>query len=374
MDYKKIKKLISCKLLLIIFAIFPFGQIDKLIFSLLGVNIPLHLIDVFVFLFVILNRPVLPRKVKSFFVVLLFSWALSFLAIQNYAIYPGVFYLLRFFVYMSFGFSCYRFDRKKIDLSKTLFLLGFVIAIAGLLQYFLIPDIRELKILGWDDHYFRLVSTFLDPAFTGILLVLSIFIFLASKLSRKKSNYIFLGLVLLALLLTYSRASFIALVVGGFVYFSFKKSKLFLVLGILFIFLIPLLPHKSSEGANLLRTKSIQLKIVNYKESFQIISRNPVFGVGFNNICFYREKDLNSHSCSGLDNSFLFMLATTGVLGTIAFCDIFFSGLKNLSKKRKPLIWSSFAVILLHSMFTNTLFYPYIILWMGLLISEAYKE
>src|SRR3989344_442832 len=44
--------------------------------------------------------------------------------------------------------------------------------VVGLFQYWLIPDMRFLAILGWDDHYFRLVSTQFDPNFTGLLLVL----------------------------------------------------------------------------------------------------------------------------------------------------------------------------------------------------------
>ena len=46
-------------------------------------------------------------------------------------------------------------------------LYGSLIIWFGILQYALVPDLRSLHILGWDDHLNRLAGSFLDPNFTG---------------------------------------------------------------------------------------------------------------------------------------------------------------------------------------------------------------
>src|SRR5690606_32109779 len=61
---------------------------------------------------------------------------------------------------------------SQMKLDKTLVINALIAvavftAIFGWFQYILLPDLTAMKIFGWDDHYFRMVGTFFDPAFFG---------------------------------------------------------------------------------------------------------------------------------------------------------------------------------------------------------------
>ena len=49
-------------------------------------------------------------------------------------------------------------------------------SVFGILQYLIWSDLTALKYLGWDDHLLRMVGTFLDPTYLGLILVLGIII------------------------------------------------------------------------------------------------------------------------------------------------------------------------------------------------------
>ena len=105
-----------------------------------------------------------------------------------------------------------------------------------------------------------------------------------------------------------------------------KRIKWFVVLIIALGIMIFLLPRPSSEGVKLERAFSILLRLKNYKETIVIWQNSPLFGVGYNNLCFARNKFIGeanylSHSCSGSDSSILALIATTGILGFIFFIE-----------------------------------------------------
>ena len=62
----------------------------------------------------------------------------------------------------------------------------------GFIQYFFYPDLRNLYYLGWDPHYYRIVSTILDPNFCGILFALGVFLSLYLY-SQKKLKVFLIG-------------------------------------------------------------------------------------------------------------------------------------------------------------------------------------
>ena len=74
-----------------------------------------------------------------------------------------------------------------------------------------IPDIKPLFSLGWDMHLFRLVGTFMDPAFLSIIIVLGSVIAINYYLTFHKKHYLLIILFLLiSLAFTYSRAGYFA--------------------------------------------------------------------------------------------------------------------------------------------------------------------
>ncbi len=355
-------------LIFLYFTIFPFGK-------LLGV-IP-DLVVLLVSIFFILEK----RKVKlnGFLVVFIFSllFSLSFFKVSQIVL--GFSYLVRFigyFIFIDVIHERFGVKNKRRDLIfNTLIIIGLFVAIFGWIQYLIFPDLRILKTIGWDDHYFRLASTFLDPAFTGIILVLAeILVAIKTLLKRSVLNYLLILFFIFTILFTYSRASYLAFIFS-FLFLILKFKKKFLItLLILFVIMIPFLPKASSEGTNLARTYSVNQKFFNYQESVELIKVSPIFGLGFDNLCIAKQKFLNesniiSHSCSGLDNSVLFIVATTGIVGLTAFIWQIY---KIVRETKIDLyawgLFASFIAIFVHGMFTNTFFYSFVLGWIAALV------
>jgi len=372
-------------LILLLLCVYPLGQLPKIFLGF-------HLIDVIVVLVTVFmvvekfkssNIPITYRikeiykkykNISLFLFASLFSLLVSFVfgAIDIF----GVLYLFRFWVYLTFVLFFPVKKKGKSFVLLSLVIVAVVIALYGWLQYLLFPDLTNLIYFGWDDHYYRLVSTFIDPAFTGILLVLGTLSALAYVAVSKRSFLI--GIVvflMISLAFTYSRASFISLILGYFVFLWKKNKTAFFALIFLFFFFVVLLPSPGGEGVKLGRTSSIQQKIDNYKESLKIISHSPLFGVGYNNICKVKRLigiDISRqyHSCYGLDNSFLLIWAANGIVGLIGFIVYINSLTKNTTEDIYGRLFNASGLaVFFHSFFTNTIFYTWIIVWLAFLAS-----
>jgi len=286
------------------------------------------------------------RRLKFFRPVLWFGLA-GLVSLIFSGFQPGGLYLVRFLAYSLL-------INLKID-KKYLLFFSSAIAVFGLIQYLLVPDTRFLAALNWDDHYYRLLSTLLDPNFTGIILVLGLILV---YFYRPKTWWLY-GLHLAALLLTYSRSSYLALVVSA-LYLAWFKQKLklfflgFSVLGLVLL----LLPRPGGDGVKLERLFSVKQRLDNYREGVSLWQSRPVFGLGFNTLRYYRH-DPVSHAAGGLDSSLLFVLATTGVVGLIAYVNL----LRSLWQK-SLLLRLSLVALLVHSLFVNSLFYPFTMIWL----------
>lgn len=342
-------------------AIFPFGQIFK-IGDLLFLDVIIGAVALFT-LFTAKKYPTWYKYFVYFIIFALFSWIFNYFVIQNIFILKSFLYLVRLFIYSLIPVFVSN-QKNKSNVISYMLAISVVIATFGFLQYLFLPDLRSLKILNWDDHYFRLVGTFLDPGFTAIILVLGAILALCK---RKYSWFIFLGL---SILFTYSRAGYLALFVSLFYYFfKTKKIKTFVLLATCFMLLATLLPSGQGEGQKLTRTSTILARLTNYKQSIEIIKKSPVLGVGYNNICAVKNENTDSHSCFGLDNSFLFILATTGVVGLILFVSWGLSVMSLFSHSTYyVLLATSTLSVLIASMFANAIFYPHIMVWLGILL------
>ena len=155
----------------------------------------------------------------------------------------------------------------------------------GILQYVYLPDTRYFYFFGWDDHYFRLIAPYLDPAFTGVILVLSGLALFSIK-KMQKWILVAIAVTVFALLLTYSRASFLAFSAGLLALgYLTKRLTVAAILVLAFSAGILFLPNPGGEGVDLTRTSSIVAKMQNTAETVEIVAGAPVFGVGFNNLC-----------------------------------------------------------------------------------------
>ncbi|MBU2577563.1 hypothetical protein KKA69_01905, partial [Patescibacteria group bacterium] len=213
-------KFIARIIFYLILIIFPLGQLLRINLPFLGPDATLQPIDSLVFLFSffwILRIIIKKEEVKP---PLFFTEFLIFGAIAGFSLFlkldveavktvnfilsnltgneirfltideiiPALLYLARFWNYIAFYFCITDFFREERKSSSKYFIFGgLAIAFIAIGQYIFFPDTRILKYLGWDDHYFRAIGSFLDPAFTGIILVLSLIALIVDFLDEEKS-------------------------------------------------------------------------------------------------------------------------------------------------------------------------------------------
>lgn len=306
-------------------------------------------------------------------------------------------YALRWLLYAMLYFVVKDFDkgfRRKI--LNLLVFAGGIVLFAGYMQYFFYNNLRNLYYLGWDDHLYRMFSVFLDPNFAGVFYALYLFLLFGMLLDthmRKERKYFFTYgllsfLTILALVLTYSRSGLIAFVAGMAVFLVMKQGKKLAlpILGIGALFLL-LFSNVWVEGRNPFRVVSSQERLKSVSEAIHVIQKNPVIGVGFNAYRYAQnrygfrtsEKWQISHADAGTDNSLLFVLATTGVVGLSAYVFLWIRVFRvaSPSPKRRGLNGTSYlramvvatmAGLIASSLFLNTLFYPMLMYWMWILL------
>ncbi len=262
----------------------------------------------------------------------------------------------------------------------------------GLIQYFWYPYLRNLSYLGWDPHLYRVFSTFLDPNFASIFFVLTLWLGTYLWFQNKQRWIVGLGeiLVFVALLLTYSRSGYLALVFGiATMAVCSKHAKQAIVIILLFIGMLFLLPHKEGEGVKLFRTVSTVARFGNWQRGVTLIKEAPLLGHGFNTLRYVQRKhgwvddtQIVSHAGAGLDNSMEFIWATTGILGLGIYlwllARIFRMGKSVLqSVKFRQLgvvLITTMVSVIIHSQFSNSLFFPQIVMWVWILIAALEKS
>ena len=346
---------------------------------------PVDLIVFFLFIYWLLrvkkSRYKLLKPITLFSVIAFFSLLINF---SNYSIeqlFISSLYLLRWLLYSSIYFIFRDIGKNQSEkIRKYTMFTGIAILMTGLVQFIFYPSLRGLYYLGWDEHLSRLFSTFLDPNFAGVILVL-FFIFafiLRAKIfgDRKKLSYFILFIIFLGIILTYSRGAILMFISSSLAYSFVKKDwkiigSTIVVFSIVFLLLIP---GFYLENTNLLRTVSTKERIGTSIKALQIFKENPL-GVGFNAYRYAREKfgekDLSvagpSHSGAGVDNSFIFVLVTSGFLGLISYFYLLFGlfrlGLSKLSNNYGLILVVSVFGLIVNSLTINSMFYSFIMLW-----------
>lgn len=378
------------RLIFFYLALFPFGLLTRLPVSVLGLpEVNLYLTDLVVLAIAStwlvtryhgkLKFP-LARPLISFIVFALFSLIVNFGNLSAREATVGFLYLARWASYVGLYFASIDLVRNGILdrqlLIKSLAVVGVFSVLLGWSQYFTFPDVRALSVWGFDDHYLRIVGSFLDPNFAAIIFVLTL-ILIVGYFFREKPFWFWpsVGVIFTGLLFTYSRSGYLASIFGlGVLFYLMKRLKYYV--GFLFLLLVGvyLLPKPFGEGVDLTRQSTVFARFENYAQTSQIIVENPIFGVGFNTLRYARSGkgfvDL-SNSASGADNSFLFIAATTGLAGLLIYLSFWFQVLRLGYKRKQLLLVSSSLAVLVHGQFVNTLFYPWALGWFLLLLSSA---
>jgi len=403
-------------LLFVFLALFPFGQLTKIPSGFLNLpEVHLYLTDVVLFFLVLswglwgllgkrkkYQLPPLAKPIFLFTALAGLSLAVNSPLFSGREVGVGFLYLLRWIFYAGLYFVLFDLKERlpwlKKDWSCFLIIIGSTVAVFGLVQYFLWPNLKALEVLQYDPHFYRAVGTFLDPGFTGIILVLTLILILTTLfngschvLSPKNTHkgnpswgspctchpfLVISGIIVyIALALTYSRASWLAFFVGISMLSFYKKSwKIWLfTVGILTLTWF-LIPQPAGEGGKLTRTYTIQSRFENYQQAVKIIKERPILGVGFNTLRYYQkqtgllsEENWQANQAgAGVDNSWLFVLATTGILGFVSYLWLYW---KALGRFKNILVVSSLTAVFIHSFFLNSLFYPWVMAWVWILLA-----
>ncbi|KKR88050.1 MAG: hypothetical protein UU34_C0001G0047 [Candidatus Curtissbacteria bacterium GW2011_GWA1_41_11] len=335
----------------------------------------------------------LARNVFYFFIIFVSCALLSLtLALNSFTISEvasGALFLLRFIFYFAIAIVTLNIVQKK-EIErwlKVILALGATFSIFGLLQLLVLPDLRFLSNFGWDPHLNRLVSSLIDPNFTGGLIVLFTVVSLSLYVFKKNTFYLILSLLfIIPLILTFSRSSYLALMTAIVAIGIIKSPRLLLALLVVFLFLITAVP-KSRERVISAFTldETARSRIESWHLAYSFFSDNYLFGVGFNTFRFAQIKSGSfsvdnpegGHSGSGADSSILLVAATTGIIGLLSFslflAAIFKGALTGVGKNYLKLIsFASITSLIVHSQFVNSLFFPQIMVVFWFLLGLSY--
>ena len=377
-------------IVILLFVSLALGQLGGIMISP-GIVIYVHdiLIPPLLAVFFLARRP-LPKlhlKIPILLFVLVATVSL-FMNSQDYTYFEllqSSLHLMRWVLYVSLygvvasGILSGRFWLRGIYITTLL------VSIFGLVQYMFYPTLRNLNYLGWDEHYYRLFSTFFDPNFVGLFISLGFFLgmtFLISRNPQSNTALYCIGqvLLLLSLFLTYSRSSFLAFSVGMIVFLAlYRKYSFIIIFLIVFLGILTLLPTRERNILRLTRSESAIARLGSWQQSINLFLEKPILGHGFNTLRFIQlkrgwmsDEPFVSRGAGGVDSSILFVAITTGSIGVGAFLFFLYRmiqlGIPFLSDhKEKSLavaFLASIAAIICHSLFVNSLFYPWILLWM----------
>lgn len=408
-------KIVQIFFLLFLISI-SFGEVARFDFGN-GVAFTLADISLFFLLLswiVIRNKKILQAAGNCFFIkpllifaiVCFISLAVNYKSLNPTAFIVSFLYLIRFLFYAGIFFVVKSFssEMKKISVFA-LIILAAVLDFWGYIQYFFYPSLRNLYYLGWDEHLYRLFSVFLDPNFAAVIFAGNFFFLLSIIFTLKKNQprfnrsqkikKIFISalclLTFIAAIMTYSRSGIVMLVVSSFCFlFLIGKKKWPVTLAlILLIFTIFLSKTHQSEGTNFLRTASVNARIKSMQRGLQIFKDHPVLGVGFNSYRYAQQRYgykqsavLSNHAGAGVENSYIFILATTGAVGFAAF--LFFwekilqfiyrkiSEIKTVNKYYYQAFFSVIIGLLVNAFFINSLFYPFVLIYVWMFLGFIY--
>lgn len=167
----------------------------------------------------------------------------------------------------------------------------------------------------------RAISTSVDPNVLGGLLIFTTTITAAMALAPKPVLprailFGMVGVMVICMVLTYSRGSFagLAVAIGLLAVLRYRKLAWFGLLGLALLFLLPWTQNyvahfiEGVQGQDL----ATQMRFGEYKDALILIGRYPWFGVGFSGT-----PDIDTYL--GVSNVYLQIAEQMGVVGLLAF-------------------------------------------------------
>ncbi len=230
--------------------------------------------------------------------------------------------------------------RERLErVMRVILIAGTISAVLGIVFYFLPRDvtIRILSLLRYvkypdgpgvlrfinDDveGTMRAVSTSVDPNVLGGLMILMAGlatpqVFASKTLLPRPLIFASVAAMFLCLVLTFSRGAFLGFGVSLVVIAFFKYRRLIpiLAIGAILFWFIPItqeyIAHLLDAFAG--ADRATQMRIGEYQDAFTLISRYPIFGVGF-----LGSPDLDTYI--GVSSVYLLMAEQMGLVGVATF-------------------------------------------------------
>ena len=264
----------------------------------------------------------------------------------------------------------------------------------GIVQAAVLPDFAQLlypdsRVMhDWDRQAHRLVSTLLDPNFAGMLILMGFFLQVARIAAGLPVKTWQPALLFIALILTVSRSTALALLAGGLVILlvrgvSARVLRALFIGGALLMLALPALIYLGTAYNKFQIDESALGRVLMWVRGVLVIIDHPWLGIGFNTFGFVQERygwermGANTYSIEG---GLLFVTVMTGVVG-LAFYLLMLRQVLRRGRAvwRRPgvdpaagaLAVATAAItiaLLVHSCFTNSLFLPFLreplwILW-----------
>jgi O-antigen ligase len=278
-------------------------------------------------------------------------------------------------------------ERVDNQLWYMVFVSSVILSILGFAQLVLFPDFSFMAQYGWDPHQGRLLSTWYDPNFLGgflglasVIILSRVLVFLKENKSWQKQNIILLsawiiglGVVLGALILTYSRSALLAFLIGVTIVTILISRRTFVLVLISLSIIVISNPRLQTRIQGAIQVDvTASLRIQSWRETLDDIDKNPIWGIGYNTIKYQTIVPSELNSASGRDSSLLTLWLTGGIIGLGIFLIIIFNSIikafHKISKSGLERVWgvviiAGWALILVHSMFVNSIFFPHILIF-----------
>jgi len=261
----------------------------------------------------------------------------------------------------------------------------------GVFQSAFLPDFAQTvypdsrRYLDWDPQGHRLVSTFLDPNFAGAFIAIGLLVSLSRLAAGASVASWKLILLTLAMLLTASRSSILAFLVGGFTILAIRgmSRQLLRAIGVGVLLLALAAPKliAFARAYNKFQIDASALqRLSSWSHGLQVLGDHPVIGIGFNTWGFVQERygwPRLFAATYGLDGGLLFIAVLTGFVGLALYLLMLWSVCTRARRvwrdPRNPeghrgLAIGAVAVIpaiIVHSIFINSLLFPFVMetLW-----------
>lgn len=210
---------------------------------------------------------------------------------------------------------------------KVILAASLLMSLSGYLQLLFLPDFAELAKQGWDPHIGRLATAMLDPNYAGAYLAIGLTLAASLLLyaSTTQQRLIFLAIcatLALAILLTYSRSAYLMAAIGLLVVAAYRARWLIFVASIVVIVAFSFVPRFQERVVGALTIDATSsMRIDNWRHSWAIAQDNQPFGIGYNSYRYAQNYygitslETSGNAGAGADSSWLFILATTGVIG-----------------------------------------------------------